>query len=83
MGVTFKIEDGYVTGSVDGRLKGANINLNVKFLSVQLKILLWQLHWPKEQLSLLTLVQEPEISDLSKLLIRMGANIKGFGTKKL
>ena len=82
MGVTFKIEDGYVTGSIDGRLKGANINLNK--ISVGATENLIMAATLAEGTTIITnAAQEPEISDLSKLLIRMGANIKGFGTKKI
>ena len=82
MGVTFKIQDGYVTGSIDGRLKGANINLNK--ISVGATENLIMAATLAEGTTIITnAAQEPEISDLSKLLIRMGANIKGFGTKKL
>ncbi len=82
MGVTFKIEDGYVTGSVGGRLKGASINLNK--ISVGATENLIMAATLAEGTTIITnAAQEPEISDLSKLLIRMGANIKGFGTKKI
>ena len=82
MGVTFKIQDGYVSGSIDGRLKGANINLNK--ISVGATENLIMAATLAEGTTIITnAAQEPEISDLSKLLIRMGANIKGFGTKKI
>ena len=82
MGVTFKIEDGYVTGSIDGRLKGANINL--KKISVgATENLIMAATLAEGRTTITNAAQEPEISDLSKLLIRMGANIKGFGTKKI
>ena len=82
MGVTFKIEDGYVTGFIDGRLKGANINLNKISVGATENIVMAATL--AEGTTIITnAAQEPEISDLSKLLIRMGANIKGFGTKKI
>ena len=82
MGVHFKIEDGYVTGTIEGRLKGANINLNK--ISVGATENLIMAATLAEGTTIITnAAQEPEISDLSKLLIKMGANIKGFGTKKI
>ena len=82
MGVTFKIEDGYVTGFIDGRLKGANINLN-KISVGATENLIMAATLAEGKTIITNAAQEPEISDLSKLLIRMGANIKGFGTKKI
>ena len=82
MGVTFKIEDGYVTGSIDGRLKGANINLNKISVGATENIIM-AASLAEGTTIINNAAQEPEISDLSKLLIRMGANIKGFGTKKI
>ena len=82
MGVNFKIENGYVTGFIDGRLKGAKINLNK--ISVGATENLIMAATLAEGTTIITnAAQEPEISDLSKLLIKMGANIKGFGTKKI
>ena len=82
MGVNFKIEDGYVTGSINGRLKGASINLNK--ISVGATENLIMAATLAEGTTIITnAAQEPEISDLSKLLIKMGANIKGFGTEKI
>ena len=81
MGVTFKIEDGYVTGSIDGRLKGANINLNKISVGATENIVM-AATLAEGTTIISNAAQEPEISDLSKLLIIMGAKIKGFGTKK-
>ncbi len=82
MGVNFKIEDGYVAGFIDGRLKGANINLNKISVGATENIVMAATL--AEGTTIITnAAQEPEITDLSKLLIRMGANIKGFGTKKI
>ena len=82
MGVTFKIQDGYVTGSIDGRLKGANINLN-KISVGATENLIMAATLAEGRTIITNAAQEPEISDLSKFLIRMGAHIKGFGTKKI
>ena len=82
MGVTFKIEDGYVTGSIDGRLKGANIKLN-KISVGATENLIMAATLAEGTTIINNAAKEPEISDLSKLLIKMGASIKGFGTKKV
>ena len=82
MGVAFKIEDGYVTGSINGRLKGAKINLSkISFGATENLVMAATLAEGKTIIN--NAAKEPEISDLSKLLIKMGANIKGFGTKKI
>ena len=82
MGVAFKIEDGYVTGSINGRLKGAKINLS-KISVGATENLVMAATLAEGKTIINNAAKEPEISDLSKLLIKMGANIKGFGTKKI
>ncbi len=82
MGVTFKIENGYVTGSIKGRLKGAKINLNQISVGAT-ENLLMAATLAEGTTIINNAAKEPEISDLSKLLIKMGANIEGFGTKKI
>ena len=82
MGVTFKIEEGYVTGTINGRLRGAKINLN-KISVGATENLIMAATLAEGTTIINNAAKEPEISDLSKLLIKMGARIKGFGTKKI
>ncbi len=82
MGVAFKVEEGYITGTVNGRLKGAKINLN-KISVGATENLIMAATLAEGTTIINNAAKEPEISDLSKLLIKMGARIKGFGTKKI
>ena len=82
MGVAFKIEEGYVTGTINGRLRGAKINLN-KISVGATENLIMAATLAEGTTIINNAAKEPEISDLSKLLIKMGARIKGFGTKKI
>ena len=82
MGVIFKIEEGYVTGTINGRLRGAKINLN-KISVGATENLIMAATLAEGTTIINNAAKEPEISDLSKLLIKMGARIKGFGTKKI
>ena len=82
MGVAFKIEEGYVTGTINGRLRGAKINLN-KISVGATENLIMAATLAEGTTIINNAAKEPEISDLSKLLIKMGAKIEGFGTKKI
>ena len=82
MGVIFKIENGYVTGSINGRLKGTTINL--KRISVgATENIIMAASLAEGTTIINNAAKEPEIYDLSKLLISMGAKIKGHGTRKI
>jgi len=82
MGVSFQIRNGYVRGGIKGRLKGATINF--KKISVgATENLLMAATLADGKTILNNAAREPEIVDLSKFLIKMGANIKGYGTKKI
>ena len=82
MGVAFKIEEGYVTGTINGRLRGAKINLN-KISVGATENLVMAATLAEGTTIINNAAKEPEISDLSRLLIKMGARIEGFGTKKI
>ena len=82
MGGAFKGEERYITGTVNGRLKGAKINLN-KISVGATENLIMAATLAEGTTIINNAAKEPEISDLSKLLIKMGARIKGFGTKKI
>ena len=79
MGVAFKVEEGYITGTVNGRLKGAKINLN-KISVGATENLIMAATLAEGTTIINNAAKEPEICDLSKLLIKMGAKIRGFGT---
>ena len=82
MGVKFKIDSGYVTGEINGRLKGANIDFEKISVGATENILM-AATVAEGRTIINNAAREPEITDLSKMLIKMGANIRGYGTKKI
>lgn len=79
MGADIRVEDGYVKAAVQGRLQGCRILMDVST------------HTGTENLMMaatladgVTIIEnaarEPEVVDLAKCLIAMGAQIKGQGT---
>ena len=82
MGVKFKINSGYVTGSCEKGMKGSIINL--KKISVgATENLMMAATLAEGETILENAAREPEIIDLAKLLIKMGANINGHGSKTI
>ena len=82
MGAVFNLEDGYIDGRVQGRLRGAEIVF--PFVSVgATENLLMAAALADGQTVLANAALEPEISDLAACLVAMGARISGIGTGKL
>ena len=82
MGVKFKINSGYVTGSCEKGMKGSIINL--KKISVgATENLMMAATLAEGETILKNAAREPEIIDLAKLLIKMGAIIHGHGSKTI
>ena len=82
MGVKFKIDKGYVTGEIKGRLKGADIEMDQKSVGATENILM-AATLAEGTTIIRNAACEPEISDLSNFLNKMGANIRGYGTNKI
>ncbi len=82
MGATFNLEDGYINGRVQGRLRGAAIVF--PFVSVgATENLMMAAALADGQTVLANAAREPEIIDLAECLVAMGARITGIGTDKL
>ena len=82
LGVKFEIENGFVKANVKKKLIGANINL--PFPSVGATENIMMAATKAEGLTIINnAAKEPEIVDLSHLLIKMGANISGEGTSSI
>jgi UDP-N-acetylglucosamine 1-carboxyvinyltransferase len=82
MGAEITLEGGYVTARVKGRLRGATI----VFPSVSVgatENLLMAAALADGQTVLANAAREPEIGDLAKCLVAMGARIEGIGTGRL
>ena len=82
MGVNFRIENGYIAGSINGNLKGNRINLGKVSVGAT-ENLIMAATLAEGTTIINNAAKEPEISDLSNLLIKMGAKIKGSGTRKI
>ena len=82
MGAEVELDGGYIEVKAKGRLKGAEIHFN--FVSVgATENILMAATLAEGRTILHNAAREPEISDLVKLLISMGAKIAGIGTSTL
>lgn len=82
MGATIVVEDGYIKASVDGRLKGAHIFMDMCTVTGTENILM-AATLAEGQTIIENAAKEPEVVDLANCLIAMGADIKGQGTDTL
>ena len=82
MGAKIKLEEGYVKASILHRLKGAIIDLPIASVGATENILM-AATLASGQTIINNAAREPEIIDLAQCLIKMGAKIKGAGTKKI
>jgi UDP-N-acetylglucosamine 1-carboxyvinyltransferase len=82
MGAQISLDAGYINAKVKGRLRGAEIMF--PFVSVgATENLLMAACLADGQTILANAAREPEIADLAKCLIAMGAQIEGVGTDRL
>jgi UDP-N-acetylglucosamine 1-carboxyvinyltransferase len=82
MGATFNLEEGYIDGRIEGRLRGAKIVF--PFVSVgATENLMMAAALADGQTVLANAAREPEITDLAHCLVAMGAKITGIDTDKL
>ena len=82
MGAKFDITDGYVKGKVIGKLKGTEIRLKKVSVGATENIMI-AATLAEGKTIIKNAAREPEISDLAKFLIKMGADIKGIGTNRI
>jgi UDP-N-acetylglucosamine 1-carboxyvinyltransferase len=82
MGADIEVENGYINAKVSGRLKGANIFMDM--VSVGATENLMMAASLADGITVLeNAAREPEIIDLAKYLIGMGAKITGAGTDRI
>jgi UDP-N-acetylglucosamine 1-carboxyvinyltransferase len=82
MGAKFDLQGGYIDGRVAGRLRGAKIVF--PFVSVgATENLLMAASLAEGRTVLVNAAREPEIGDLAKCLVAMGARIDGIGSDTL
>ncbi|MBE9538025.1 MAG: UDP-N-acetylglucosamine 1-carboxyvinyltransferase [Proteobacteria bacterium] len=79
MGATIHVEGGYINASVEGRLKGARILMEIVTVGGTENILM-AATLADGQTIIENAAREPEVVDLAQFLIAMGAKITGHGT---
>lgn len=79
LGATIEVDGGYINASVDGRLQGAHIVMEMVTVGGTENILM-AAALAQGQTIIENAAREPEVVDLAKCLIAMGANITGHGT---
>ncbi|OUS70901.1 UDP-N-acetylglucosamine 1-carboxyvinyltransferase [Pseudoalteromonas sp. A601] len=82
MGANIQVENGYINASVDGRLKGAEIYMEMVSVGAT-ENLLMAATLADGKTVLENAAREPEITDLAACLIAMGAKITGAGTSRI
>jgi len=83
MGVDIKIEDGYVKAICkNGKLQGADIDFRLPSVGATENIMMGAC-LAEGITRINNAAMEPEIQDLAKCLIAMGAKIKGYGTPNI
>ena len=82
MGATFRLDNGYIDGAINGRLQGATIVF--PFVSVgATENLLMAATLADGRTVLANAAREPEIGDLARCLVAMGARIDGIDSDRL
>ncbi len=82
MGANIVVEDGYIHATVDGRLKGAEIDMEPVTVTGTENLLMAAV-LAKGTTVLRNAAREPEVTDLAQFLVKMGAKITGIGTDVL
>lgn len=79
MGATINLENGYINASVNGRLKGARLVLDIVTVTGTENLLMAAVLADGTTV-IENAAREPEVVDLANFLIAMGAIIEGAGT---
>ncbi|MBQ4832791.1 UDP-N-acetylglucosamine 1-carboxyvinyltransferase [Pseudoalteromonas sp. MMG010] len=82
MGAQINVENGYINATVEGRLKGAEIFMEMVSVGAT-ENLLMAATLADGKTVLENAAREPEITDLANCLIAMGAIISGAGTSRI
>ena len=79
MGADIVVENGYIKASVDGRLKGAHIFMDLVTVTGTENVMMAATLADGETI-IENAAREPEVIDLADCLVKMGAIISGHGT---
>lgn len=82
LGATIRVENGYVHATVDGRLKGGEVVFDMVTVGGTENILMAAV-LADGVTTIRNAAREPEVTDLAKMLIAMGAQITGLDTDTL
>ncbi|WP_319380028.1 UDP-N-acetylglucosamine 1-carboxyvinyltransferase [Thiomicrorhabdus sp.] len=82
MGARIDMDQGYIIATVDGRLKGAEIDMEPVTVTGTENLLMAAV-LAEGTTILRNAAREPEVTDLARFLVKMGANISGIGTETL
>lgn len=82
LGAQIEVENGYVNAQVEGRLKGADVVFDMVTVGGTENILMAAV-LAEGTTTIYNAACEPEITDLAKMLIKMGAKIEGLDTSTL
>ncbi len=82
MGARIDVEEGYIKARSDGRLKGAHILMDVVTVGGTENLLMAAVLADGKTV-LENAAREPEVVDLARCLVAMGADIEGIGTATL
>ncbi len=82
LGAEIEIRDGFIHAQVNGRLRGAELNLE-KVTVTGTENLLMAATLAQGRTIIRNAAREPEVSDLARFLVTLGANIEGIGTDTL
>jgi UDP-N-acetylglucosamine 1-carboxyvinyltransferase len=82
LGASVSLDGGYITATARGRLKGATIVLPFPSVGATENILM-AAALADGQTVIANAAREPEIGDLAKCLVAMGARIEGIGSDRL
>ncbi|MEH6585653.1 MAG: UDP-N-acetylglucosamine 1-carboxyvinyltransferase [Halioglobus sp.] len=79
MGASIQVDGGYINASIDGRLQGAHIVMEMVTVGGTENILM-AATLAEGRTIIENAAREPEVVDLARFLITMGAKISGHGT---
>jgi UDP-N-acetylglucosamine 1-carboxyvinyltransferase len=82
MGAQIEVDEGYIRASVDGRLKGARIFMDIVSVGATENLMMAAALADGETI-IENAAREPEIVDLALCLNNMGADVKGAGTDNI
>ena len=79
MGANIVVEDGYIKASVDGKLKGTHLFMDLVTVTGTENVMM-AATLAKGQTIIENAAREPEVVDLANCMVKMGADITGHGT---